>query len=281
MTKNNNNGQDVAPINKSIAEMDDIEFIAYADYLSSPYYRAYIEAKTKTQGQIRDLVIASSVQADAAAKTEKVSSVKESKLYTKKRGVALVVIAIFMFVVIAATALGVVSIGGIDNFVAAYTVPGTAEGEDINISIADPMLGLIKDLTKVEFDSNYFATFLAVKTANADIITKIALYAVPAAALIIIVLAVIGFVKALAAIFAKKTLSGKIKKSGFGLISIIMFVSALIMLVGGVFVANIEIASALEFLTQKSAVMNVGFGLYALVAIPIITFICSCVSYKK
>ncbi len=279
MTKNNTNGQDVAPINKSIAEMDDIEFITYADYLSSPYYRAYIEAKTKSQGQAKELASVSSEKIDAIAKNDKDKGISESKLYTKKRGASLVVIAILMFVVVAAAALGLVGIDGVDGFVAAYIVPDNAS--NVNISIVDPALGLIKDLAKIDLDSNFYASFLADKPANASIITTIAFYAVPAAALLLVVLAIIGFVKALAALFAKKTLSGKVKKSGFGLISIIMLVSALIMLVGGLFVANIEIAKALDFIVQKSAVMNVGYGLYALIVIPIITFICSCVAYKK
>ena len=279
MTKNNTNGQDVAPINKSIAEMDDIEFITYADYLSSPYYRAYIEAKTKSQGQAKELASVSSEKIDAIAKNDKDKGISESKLYTKKRGASLVVIAILMFVVVAAAALGLVGIDGVDGFVAAYIVPDNAS--NVNISIVDPAFGLIKDLAKIDLDSNFYASFLADKPANASIITTIAFYAVPAAALLLVVLAIIGFVKALAALFAQKTLSGKVKKSGFGLISIIMLVSALIMLVGGLFVANIEIAKALDFIVQKSAVMNVGYGLYALIVIPIITFICSCVAYKK
>ena len=279
MTKNNTNGQDVAPINKSIAEMDDIEFITYADYLSSPYYRAYIEAKTKSQGQAKELASVSSEKIDAIAKNDKDKGISESKLYTKKREASLVVIAILMFVVVAAAALGLVGIDGVDGFVAAYIVPDNAS--NVNISIVDPAFGLIKDLAKIDLDSNFYASFLADKPANASIITTIAFYAVPAAALLLVVLAIIGFVKALAALFAQKTLSGKVKKSGFGLISIIMLVSALIMLVGGLFVANIEIAKALDFIVQKSAVMNVGYGLYALIVIPIITFICSCVAYKK
>lgn len=288
MTKNNMNEPNVAPINKPMAEMDDIEFITYADYLSSPYYCAYIEAKTRAMAQAKSLANASSEYSDAKdnGRYEKkdnskaVKSVNEGKLYAKKRGIVLVVIAVLMLVVIAAAALGAVGIVSVDEFVAAYIIPGASVG-NINISIIDPVLGTIKALAKVNFDSNFYETFLASQPANASIMTKVATYAVPAAALLIIIFALIGFIKAIIAIFAKKTLSGKVKKHGFGLISIVMFLSALIMVVGGIYLANIDIAKALDFITQKGSVLYVGYGLYALIAIPVITFILSFMGYKK
>lgn len=291
MTKTKINEQNITPINKPMAEMDDIEFITYADYLSSPYYRAYIEAKSRAQGQAKSLASASSLYSEANAPTndkrEKSGKVKsgkavsEGKLYAKKRGIVLVVIALLMFVVIAVAAVGAIGITGVDGFVASYIIPGATEDANINIGVIDPVLGTIKDLAKVNLDSNFYDCFLASKPANASIITKIAVYAVPAAALLIILFALIGFIKAIVALFAKKTLSGYIKKRGFGFISIIMFLCGLIMAIGGIYIANIDIAKALDFITQKSTVMNAGFGLYALIALPIITFICSCVSYKK
>lgn len=288
MTKNNMNEPNVAPINKPMTEMDDIEFITYADYLSSPYYHAYIEAKTRAMGQAKSLANASGEYSnakdmgryDSKDNAKAVKSVNEGKLYAKKRGIVLVIVAVFMLVVIAAAALGAVGLVSVDEFVAAYIRPSATVG-NINISIIDPILGTIKDLAKVNLDSNFYETFLASKPANASIMTKIAVYAVPAAALLIILFALIGFIKAIVALFAKKTLSGNVKKHGFGLISIVMFLSALIMVVGGIYLANIDIAKALDFIIQKDPIMYVGYGLYALIAIPVITFILNFMAYKK
>lgn len=290
MTKNNLNDQSSQPV-KPMVEMDDIEFITYADYLSSPYYRAYIDAKCRAKGQANDWAKASEFRHDQAApvsavsiqekKSGKSSNVKAKKLYEKKRGVALFIVALFMLVVILAAALGVVNLLNLDAYVAAYIQPGVQAEDNVNISIIDPILGTIKDLAKVNLDSNFYKSYLADNTADADVITKIALYAVPVAALLIIVFAFIGFIKAIVALFAKKTLSGQVKKYGFGFISIVMFLCALIMAAGGIYVAEIEITKALDYLIGKSTVLNVGYGMYALIAIPIITFVCSCCAYKK
>lgn len=290
MTKNNLNDQSSQPV-KPMVEMDDIEFITYADYLSSPYYRAYIDAKCRAKGQANDWAKASEFRHDQAApvsavsiqekKSGKSSNVKAKKLYEKKRGVALFIVALFMLVVILAAALGVVNLLNLDAYVAAYIQPGVQAEDNVNISIIDPILGTIKDLAKVNLDSNFYKSYLADNTADADVITKIALYAVPVAALLIIVFAFIGFIKAIVALFAKKTLSGQVKKYGFGFISIVMFLCALIMAAGGIYVAEIEITKALDYLIGKSTVLNVGYGMYAMIAIPIITFVCSCCAYKK
>lgn len=290
MTKNNLNDQSSQPV-KPMVEMDDIEFITYADYLSSPYYRAYIDAKCRAKGQANDWAKASEFRHDQAApvsainiqekKSGKSSNVKAKKLYEKKRGVALFIVALFMLVVILASALGVVNLVNLDAYVAAYIQPGIQAEDNVNISIIDPILGTIKDLAKVNLDSNFYKSYLADNTADADVITKIALYAVPVAALLIIVFAFIGFIKAIVALFAKKTLSGQVKKYGFGFISIVMFLCALIMAAGGIYVAEIEITKALDYLIGKSTVLNAGYGMYALIAIPIITFVCSCCAYKK
>lgn len=290
MTKNNLNDQSSQPV-KPMVEMDDIEFITYADYLSSPYYRAYIDAKCRAKGQANDWAKASEFRHDQAApvsainiqekKSGKSSNVKSKKLYEKKRGVALFIVALFMLVVILASALGVVNLLNLDAYVAAYIQPGIQAEDNVNISILDPILGTIKDLAKVNLDSNFYKSYLADNTADADVITKIALYAVPVAALLIIVFAFIGFIKAIVALFAKKTLSGQVKKYGFGFISIVMFLCALIMAAGGIYVAEIEITKALDYLIGKSTVLNAGYGMYALIAIPIITFVCSCCAYKK
>ncbi len=295
MTKNNLNDQSSQPI-KPMVEMDDIEFITYADYLSSPYYRAYIDAKCRAKGQVNDWAKSSEFRYDQNASVpedklqeknkdkganNKSRGIKASKLYEKKRGVALIIVALFMLVVILAAALGVVNVLNIDSYVAAYIEPGAQIEDNINISIIDPILGTIKDLAKVNLDSNFYKSYLADNTADANIMTKIALYAVPAAALLIIVFAFIGLIKAVVALFSKKTLSGQVKKYGFGFISIVMFLCALIMAAGGIYVAQIELTKALDYLTQKSTVLNVGYGMYALLAIPVITFVCSCCAYKK
>lgn len=284
--------------NKSIDEMSDVEFITYADYLSSPYYRAYMNAKAKalgvgtdylmkdSQGELpvdgnyEDKAVKAGTVADknTAKKTKEAKAVKGGKIYTKKRAFALVLILLFMFVCVAAVALGSFEVQPVTQYTALYVKDGAlgkAVGE------LDPALGLIKKLAKVDVDSVFYNTYLSNIPADVDLVTNICLYAVPAASILFVIFAIIGVIKALGALCAKKTVDGFYKKYKFGFISIVMFLCSLIMLVGGLYVNNTAITDILSFLTGKTSGLYAGYGLYGFILIPVITFICSCCGYKK
>ena len=186
-----------------------------------------------------------------------------------------------MLVVLAVALLSFFNIDTVDNYVAVYVKKGVTEETNINIGLLDPVFGIVKKLAKVDVDSFYFDSYISNMSAETDIMTKISLYAVPVAALLIIVCALIGFFKSIVALISKRYTNGLYKKYKFGFLSLVMLLSALILLIGGMFASGAEITVILDFILGKTDALYAGYGLYALVVLPLITFILSCVSYKK
>jgi hypothetical protein len=268
---------------KSIDKMSDVEFITSADYLASPYYRAYVSARARvaTEGAVPK----SNDNSKSKGKSSKAIAHQGKKIkganYSKKRGITHILIAIFMLVVLAVALLSFFNIDAVEGFVAVYVKKGVTEETNINIGLLDPIFGLVKKIAKADVDSFYFDSYVSNMSAETDIMTKISLYAVPVAALLIVVCALIGFLKSIAALISKKHGNGLYKKYKFGFLSLVMFLSGLVLLVGGMFASGAEITVVLDFILGKTNALAAGYGLYALIVLPIITFILSCVSYKK
>lgn len=306
--------ENYAPV-KPMEEMSDTEFITYADYLSSPYYRAYINAKSRVSSDGRGYTIgkpdgASYGQRNAnygnspdrryhpfsdndgnaaygyspstvngkAAKTK-----KRTKLYTKKRGICLILILLFMLVVLAVGVLGFIKLDAVNDYTAIYQKTGISKDVKVNIGLVDPIIALVKQITPIDIDSVYHTEYVQNKLDNVGTMEAIARVAVPVAAALILICALIGFLKALVALFAKRKDNGYYKKIRFGFISIVMLLCGLIVAAGGVYLSGMDFSLIADFFTFKSASnsLQAGYALYAIVAIPIITLICSCVSYKK
>lgn len=270
---------------KSIDEMTDVEFITSADYLASPYYRAYVSARARVANVGQVSMPRSSDNSKKKGNQKKEASYTNKVIkganYSKKRGIAHILIAIFMLVVLAVALLSFFNIDTVDNYVAVYVKKGVTEETNINIGLIDPVFGIVKKLAKVDVDSFYFDSYISNMSAETDIMTKISLYAVPVAALLIIVCALIGFFKSIVALISKRYTNGLYKKYKFGFLSLVMLLSALILLIGGMFASGAEITVILDFILGKTDALYAGYGLYALVVLPLITFILSCVSYKK
>lgn len=271
---------------KSIDEMTDIEFITSADYLASPYYRAYVSAKARVASEaFQPLTRSYDMPAPPKAKSNMQAPIYGKKVrgavYSKKRAVAQVFITILMLLVLAITVVGFLDIAAIDSYIATYVKPGATEEANLNIDLLDPVFGIVKKLAKADVDSYYYDSYISNMSDQTDIMTKISLYAVPVAALLIIVCALVGFFKGIVALCSKKYPNGLYKKYKFGFLSIVMLLSALILLVGGIFASGLEIKVILDFILGKTAALSAGYGLYALVILPIITLILSCASYKK
>jgi hypothetical protein len=201
--------------------------------------------------------------------------------YSKKRSLAHILIALFLLVVLAVALLSFFNIDATESFVSVYVKKGVNEETSVNIGLLDPIFGLVKKVAKADVDSFYFDSYISNMSAETDIMTKISLYAVPIAALLIVVSALIGFFKSIAALISKRYGNGFYKKYKFGFMSLVMLLSALILLVGGMFASGAEISSILDFVLGKTNALNAGYGLYALIVLPIITFLLSLVSYKK
>lgn len=284
--KNEPTNQNVTPI-KPMDEMSDSEFITYADYLSSPYYRAYMSAKCRNEDAAQTAVApvrqsGTSVEKKSAAKEGKRNkkSKKAPALYVRKRTGALAVIFIVMLLLIAINVVGYLNIENVSGYVAIYNI---VDGDNnIRVSALDPTIAIVRALTKNEaVESVYFTYFIDGNLDNADFLTKVSVFAVPVASLIIVLFAVIGLIKALVAMCSKRKENGCFAKYKFGFLSVAMLLCGAITFFGGLYVAGIKLTDALEFITFKSTVMNAGYGLYAIIVLPIISWIMTCIAYKK
>ncbi len=263
--------QNTAPI-KPMSEMTDSEFITYAEYLSSPYYRQYMAAKSgnvATEGAVQQ----TATPVTAPAKKGKGKKVKEEKLYVKKRGLFLFLILLLTLVVVAVAVVGYIDIEGISDYAALYV------NEDSSISMADPIIGMVKTFVDLDMESAYYDGVLAGNTEGADILTLVTIYAVPVACLLAIVFALIAVIKAFVALCSGKK-DGYYKKFKFGFLSVAILLCGLIAFVGGLYVSGTSLVDVLTFVTGEAAI-SAGYGLYALIALPVLTLIFSCVSYKR
>lgn len=295
-------------------EMSDFEFITHADYLSSPYYRAYLAEKIRgerldvlyggnhyssvrppvypqpgypqqgypqygypQQGAYRQQPVAGQPVREESGRGKKKGS--RAKLYVKKRKLPLFLIGLVMLITIAVGALGFLNIKEIDPYIGIYKVPA-GEGY-ASITLSDTVSSLVNVLFKTDMKSVYYDNYLSKIADNAGTLTKISIYAVPVAAVLTILLAVIGFIKALAALLSGRKSDGYFRKFKFGFLSIASFLCGAIFLLGGLYVSGIKLDQILNFITFKTEAMQAGYVLYAMIIIPIITFILTCISYKK
>ncbi|NLL56614.1 MAG: hypothetical protein GX242_05335 [Clostridiales bacterium] len=267
---------------KSIDEMSDIEFITSADYLASPYYRAYVSARARMESQFDQPRNTENVKTKGKAqKPAYTGGAIKGAVYSKKRSICHILIAVFMLVTLTVALLSFLNIDGVEPYSAVFVKSGVNEDTNTYVGLLDPIFGLVKKVAKVNVDSFYFDSYVSNMSPETDIMTKISLYAVPVAALLIVICAIIGFFKSIVALVSKRYANGYYKKYKFGFLSIVMLLSALVLLVGGMFASGADISVILDFILGKTTNLNAGYGVYALILLPILTFILSCVSYKK
>ena len=283
MAKKNNKS---AAMNKSVNDMTDSEFIAYADYLSSPYYQAYMNAHAQAGNPYgNDSYGGYGMQSEP--KNEPALNKKQKKnIREKKRAFFLILIAIFMLVIVALAVLTFIDVAAVAGYAGIYKIPGVTSDYDVNIMLVDPAIGLVKSFVNLDgFDSEFGSRFFGSKLEGADVATKIALYAVPIGAALVAICAVIGLLKALGALLSgrkkKGAYKGYYKKFRFGFLGFVTFLCGLILTVGGVFCAGLDLQGATDFILFKSQSLQAGYGLYAVVILPVLVMLCSGLAYKK
>lgn len=289
------------PVVKSVEEMTDHEFLTNIDYLCNPCYHAYLGAKTHTELKEGDRVYnpygevryqptyaenpnLPTIVANPDEKEKGKRKKKEAKLYEKKRVLPLILIAIVSLLTIAVILSGIFGINlGLYKFpvetgkAIALDVPSE---EGTVITASDPIVGIVKSVVDVDMESVYHEVFLNYDKETTGTLAVISLYAVPAALVIILIFAVIALIKAFVAIFSGKK-DGYYHKFKFGFLSIVGFLCSLILVVGGLYVAKINLTEIGNFLLAKPMIMQAGYGLYALIVLPIISFVMTCIGYKK
>lgn len=255
---------------KGIYEMSDFEFMAYADYLSSPYYRSYMEAR----GQSPAINAQRNTSFNGPRKKRKVLGD-----YRRRKGF-LILMMLCMALIIAVIAVGYIGIDAIDDYTAVYT---DVKAEK-SISFVDPVFGLLKkfDILKDQ-DSVFYDNILANLENEEDIMVKIAAYALPILSVLIVILALVVLITALAGLCKKWVGNKKYvnKKVSLVIVSLILFIFSALAVICGAIWDGAGFSGILDFVLGDSAAIAAGYGLYAIVGLSLLSFIFNLFAYSK
>lgn len=254
--------------------LSDVEFIANADYLSSPYYRSYLEARNRSTVMSNRCTYDETNTAVAGG----LYGVGET-VYKRRKGF-LAIIAIFMLVILAVAALGYIGTI-VPEYVSAFTKPGE---EIAHISVTDPVLGALKEFAKMDMISQFHDDFTAVMANETEtkITTKIVFYGMPIAIALILLLALIVLIVAIVAIAKRSVSKGYVaKKCKLGFLLLLMFLLSLFVAAAAIIWNGAPFSEAIDFFTGKSLNVYAGYGLFALVGASLLGFICNLLAYKK
>lgn len=267
---NQKNPNQVLP--KSFEELSDVEFIAYADYLSSPYYKTYLQAKHSSS-----MVHQDDLYANAISPRSRSGAMTMGVSYRRRKGF-LALIVIFMAAILA---LGVLGYLGtiVPEYVSAFTK--VEDETKINIGITDPVLAALNKFAGMEMDSKFYADWNAMP-ADADIATKIAFFGLPIVAALALVFALIILIVAIAALAKRGIEKGYVaRKLKFGFLSLLLFLFSLFIAACGVIWNGAGLGEIVGFFTFATTKIYAGYGLFGIIGLSLLSMICNWLSYKK
>lgn len=268
---------------KTLKELSDSEFMERVEKLGIPFYRDYLNAPRCADVLIDGYLSATDigilaenakidVEEPKVVKNEPIDTPCDKKCYNKKRVLFPILIALFSLLLIASVAVGIIGNTGLEHYTS------TLVGET-DMDIAEPVLATINYHFSLGLETEFIKFFDAAYTWK----EFFPVYAVAAATLIYIICIIVAFIKSIACVFSSKK-DGLYKKYRFGALGFIMFLLSLIIFAGGFYLSGNGIGDILKFVLPAEAGISgltAGYGLLAMIVIPILTMICSGLSYRK
>lgn len=196
---------------------------------------------------------------------------EKSKAYDGKRVFFLVLSLIVSLAVIAMAVIGVIESASLD-VAKEYTSIFNADGT--YVTIFDPCKGLLELFGAKGLEPVYEFDF------GTDTLGKIITYAFPICQCVYLFGAVLVLIHSIVGLAKKKKGGVYTHKPMFGLISILMFVFAIVTTISGVMASGLGFENILTFL-QPGGGFSAGYGLYVMLGAPIITFVCSTCSFRR
>ena len=197
--------------------------------------------------------------------------------YTKKRSFFLVLPLIFAALVIA---LAVVSLfkTSFNGYIALY---GYGYAVQRDIVLLDPVFSFLKTTFKMDLASLPTDFAIASKVVEeGNVFGAIAKYALPVAIVLYVVFALITLITSIVGLASGRREDGTYRKARLGFLSIVMFLCAVIIGLAGVVAVNGKIDTIVKFIV-RDGILYAGYAYYALLAIPVLTFVCTCLAYGK
>lgn len=215
----------------------------------------------------------------APVKEEKAETEKKKKKvrsYTKKRGFFLVLPVILAVVVLAVAVCGLFDTP-ITEYISIYNHTYVVKTD---FPLLDPVISFIGETFGVDTGALPTAFGESFVSGGEDFGAQLVKYALPVAIVVYLVFALIMLIVAIVGLAGKKREDGTYNKARLGFLSIIMFLCSLIIAVCGLSASGTEISALLEVLSGKND-FGIGYAMYVLIAVPVITFICTCLAYGK
>ncbi|MDD4316403.1 MAG: hypothetical protein PHC84_04520 [Clostridia bacterium] len=258
---------------KSFEDLSDVEFIAYADYLSSPYYKTYLQAKNTSSMVNKEDVYANAIRPNSKSG----AAVAGGVAYRRRKGF-LALVVIFM---VAILAIGV--LGYLGNIVPEYISVFTKDDSGVKtyIGITDPIFAALNKFAGMDMDSVFFADWDAMP-ADAEIATKIAYFGLPIAAALALLFTLIILIVAIAALAKKGVEKGYVaRKCKFGFLSLLLFLFSIFIAACGVIWNGAGLGEIMNFFTASTTKIYAGYGLFGIIGLALLSMICNWLSYKK
>lgn len=206
-----------------------------------------------------------------------VEPVAPAKGYTKKRGFFLVLPLILVALVIAVAVVGLFKTS-FNGYIALY---GYEYAVQKDIVLLDPVFSFLKQAFKIDLGSMPVEFALVSKpVTEGNVVGAVAKYALPISIVLYVLFALIALITSIAGLAGKRREDGTYRKARLGFISIVMFLCALIIGCGGILLTGGKIGDVVPFITGKG-MLYAGYVYYAILAIPVVTFICTCCAYGK
>lgn len=210
-------------------------------------------------------------------KPKKAKKEKKSKVCVKKRAFFFVIPLILAVAIIAVAVMGIFDLS-FAKYLSIYNYKHTAER---SFAMLDPVLSFISTKFGISFGDTITAEFFNVYTiSTGEFLPAFIGYALPISIALYVVFALVTVIVSIAGLAGKKREDGTYARAKLGFLSIVMFGCALIATFAGMYVAGCGMNSFVNFISGKGEFFA-GYVLYAMVAVPVITFICTCVAYKK
>lgn len=202
---------------------------------------------------------------------EEVKSKKGSKVYDKKRVFFFVLTMLFSLAIIAVAVISIF-INDIDAYISIYNYKESV------IVMLDPIFSFLSSTFGITI-SGMPMLISESFTAGTDIASVIASYALPIATVLYLVCTLAIFIASIVGM-AKGKKDGYYKKVKLGFASIVCILCALIMGVSMMIVGGVSFDSILDFVMGQGE-LSVGYGWYGLVGLPVLTIICSLLTYRR
>ena len=259
---------------KDYENLSDEEFITNVDYLCTPYYQSYMQARSRSIIQKEE-----SLSNVIPANFNKSRNSQFVGAGIRRRKFFLALIAIFMILLIAVTVFGYIGTI-VPEYVSTFVKPGN--DAITYIGLTDPVFAVLNKFAGLSMDSVFYTECFENIASETNTGNLIAYYGLPFVALLAILFMIITFIIALVALCKKGTRKGYVaKKTGLGFVTLLLFLFSLFIAAAGIIWNGAGFGEIVNFFTLKSTNIYAGYGLYALVGLSLISMIFSWCSYGK